>query len=147
MTSMVCRPAAPDTAPLQEMRAEIRALRACVDSLLAFKAKLEAGRGPRDWQDSDVLAAIAQTVGGRPFTSRELFNHAKLDADLRRAFGRADLTNAKTIGCFLRRMCNVAIDGREIQRSTLKREAKRRWCVSVVPVTDIAHKSPTMTYD
>jgi hypothetical protein len=49
----------------------VEALDNRVQTLEAFRRQRDAGRGPRDWQDADVLAAIAQTIGARPFTSRE----------------------------------------------------------------------------
>jgi len=99
-----------------------------VSQLELAVAALQRARGPRDAEDAEVLPVLARQIGGRTFSSRELLEHAEKDPEVKRVLDNAGLTTVREIGCYLRRMRDVPLDGRTIRRDG------RRWCVQVAHV-------------
>ena len=99
-------------------------LRDLVEELRDRVATLEARYGPRDQAEAAVPPAVARSVGGRRFTSAELFAHAAVDPDLAAALEAADVTSPRELGRLLARL--------EVQPSALVaivRVAESRGCV------------------
>jgi len=59
-----------------------------------------------------------------------LFAHAGADAALRDAFEAADITNTQELGCVLRRLEGIAVEGLRLERVRNSREGVQ-WCVVV----------------
>jgi hypothetical protein len=88
---------------------EMRLLRGRVEAL-------EARHGPRDAAEAAVLPAIARSIGGRHFTSDELFAHAAVDPALAAALAAADITNTRELGKLLSRLEVQPVAGVSIVR-------------------------------
>ena len=79
-------------------------LRAMVAALAERVRVLEAGRGPRDRYDEDVLLAIAETAVDTTFTAAELIAHAQANPRLSDALLAADINGAWALGRLLSRL-------------------------------------------
>lgn len=86
---------------LREIRAEQAAQRAILESILQA---LERAHGPRDAADRSVLVAIAETIGERRWTSGQLLAHAAIAPALHDALLAADITDARELGAFCKRV-------------------------------------------
>lgn len=111
---------------------EFRELRATVADLMARVARLERQqRGPRDGADVELLVALARSVGASKFTAHELVAHSALvDADLGAALEAADLTTAKELGQWCRRVADTPIGGFVLVRGR-RRRGGFRWQVCI----------------
>jgi hypothetical protein len=99
---------------LREIVVEQREQREVLSSILRL---LEHGRGPRDRADIALLAAVAEAIGDRQFTSAQLMAHATVHPALHEALEAADITNAHEFGCVFRRMEGIAVTGFRLERA------------------------------
>ena len=112
---------------LREIAAEQARQGALTETILRG---LDRGRGARDHADATLLLAVAEAVGDRGFKSGEVISHAAADLALREALTSADVTNAQELGCVLRRLEGVAVNGLRLERSADSR-AGVVWSVHV----------------
>jgi len=78
-------------------------------------------RGPRDAADERLLIAIAAAAGSLPFTSRQVFAHARTVPALAAAVQDADIGSVRELGKLLRRVEGVCIDGLRLERDDVVR--------------------------
>ena len=101
------------------------------DTLATILRLLERGRGARDAADVALLAAIAEAIGDRRFTSSQLLAHALADPALREALTAADITTGQELGL----LCFAGVKGSRWRGSGLERSGADRggviWCVRV----------------
>jgi hypothetical protein len=67
--------------------------------------------------DIALLAAVAEAIGDRQFTSAQLMAHATVHPALHEALEAADITNAHELGCVFRRMEGIAVTGFRLERA------------------------------
>jgi hypothetical protein len=87
-----------------DILAAVARLDADVRGLASRVAQLETRSGPRDAEDAALLSALALTAGEATFTARAVLAHARVDAALRGALVAADITSARQLGKWLRRL-------------------------------------------
>jgi hypothetical protein len=97
-------PASPDS--LADLLRQVLANQQVIlAELAAVKALVRRPSSPNETAaDAAFLAAVAESVGGRTFTSSELLEHATVDAALAAAFERRFLETAREVGHVLKRI-------------------------------------------
>jgi hypothetical protein len=105
-------------------------LREILDGQRRILAALERVYGPRDAADVALLVAIAEAIGDRRWTCGELVAHAALSPSLHDALENADITNARDLGWFCRRLCGNPRPDIRLARAGASR-AGALWCVAV----------------
>lgn len=95
------RSAAPAPNALAALAAEVRELRQRIEAI-------EAANGPRDAADRALLPAIAEAVGSRAFSARDLWRHRRVDAALAAGLLAADVDSVRSLGHVLRRLSHTA---------------------------------------
>jgi hypothetical protein len=90
-------------APHDGVVQRIAELETRLEAVTARLTALESMHIPRDNGDSALLHVLASEIGERSFTAIDLLRHAALKPRLHAALIGADLTNAREIGCWLRR--------------------------------------------
>src|SRR5689334_11161781 len=113
---------------LQAIRAE-QARQA--DTLAAILRALERTTGPRDAADLAVLLAVGETVGDRRWTCRQLIEHAAITPALEEAIRAADITDARDLGFFCKRVHGSPGPGIRLERADESR-AGILWRVVVI---------------
>jgi hypothetical protein len=91
-------------------------------ALRADLARLGSGRGARDRADRDLIPAIARAVGDRPFSARELVNHARVDRTFAAALGPTDTETPRSVGKLLARLEGGAFGGFTLLRADADRD-------------------------
>jgi len=107
--AMVARTVSQTDSLLLEIRDRLTILDARVERI---EKQLDRRRGRRDdrW-DTALAVAIVTSTDGRRFSTRELFEHAKVDAALKRALDDACIVNPRQCGKWLRRHEGHAVAG------------------------------------
>jgi hypothetical protein len=111
--------AAVERVDVAELAARVARLEADVQQLAAL---LQTSRGPRDAADKRLPLAIAESIGARRFTGRELLAHAAVDERLRVALENCDISAARELGHVLRRLAGETLHGVRIVRMGTDRD-------------------------
>jgi hypothetical protein len=91
---------------------ELRLLRSDLFSeLAALRRLLEAGRGPRDEADRELLVVLAHSSRGAVFTTADVMERAKLKPEVAVALEAADIVNSIALGRLLARCAGTSLDG------------------------------------
>jgi hypothetical protein len=93
--------------------------------LTEIVALLRRGRGPRDEADQRLLVGILEAIGDHPFTSSELIEHARVNQALGSVLLGADVVDAHSLGCVLRRLHGSKIRGLRLERTAIDRSGAR----------------------
>lgn len=117
-------------AVLEAQVAALSLLPALVANLTTRIDSLTAG--PRDSEDAAVVMALAETFASHWFNAADVRTHARrMRGALAAALEAADLTSAREIGHWLRRMQGADVGGLAIVRG-LRDPGGRRWSVRLI---------------
>jgi hypothetical protein len=116
--------------PVDDVGARLDALEKKLDAALALLGRVAGVYGPRDHADVAIVPHLARVFGARPFTSKLVLRHARVDADLRGALQSADVETARQLGWVLRAVQGIDVADFRVDRVRVS-TAGHTWRVSV----------------